>query len=370
MSKKKDTDMNFLAKLSNASRTNKIIAAFVAIAVIGAGYAVLRTQAAGFFAATEPESGTVTGNAQIVSDSGASNGKAVKFLAGTTTPPTTPPPTTPPPTTPPPTTPPPTTPPPSGGSSTTCPLPAYPNDSCTGVPVGTTLTTHNGDYTARAGEVVEGKRITGELRIDGNGVVIRKSEIYGDVKNYGTNSFTIEDSLLGPPSGCSGEAALGNNNYTARRIKLRGHGEGLRIEHGNNVAVYDSYIKLCDPGGDAHSDGIQGYIGGTNVRIEHNTIDQRPVPLARVTAPIFWSDDSGGGLQVINNMFAGGGYSIRIYHFGGSNHTFSGNKLVNGSWGFGPTDSDCGKINWSNNSLVDVDSNYNITRTVGALNCS
>lgn len=352
--------MSSATSFFRSSRMSILIAVVAGLAVILAGYFVLRSGAAGYFAAAELEKGTVSGNAQIVDDSGASSGKAVKFLAGS--------PTTPPPTTPPPTEPPTTPPPPSG--STTCPLPAYPNDSCTGVPAGTALTTINGDKTANAGEVIEGKRITGELRINGNGVVIRKSEIYGDVKNYGTYSFTIEDSTIGPPSGCSGEAALGNNNYTARRIKLRNHGEGFRIEHGNNVAIYDSYARLCDPGGDAHSDGIQGYIGGTNVRIEHNTIDQRPVPLARVTAPMFWSDDSGGGLQMINNMFAGGGYSIRVYHFGGAKHTFSGNKLVNNSWGFGPEDSDCDQINWTNNSLVDVDANYNVTRTVGALNCN
>lgn len=360
---KETTKMEATSKSFRASRANKLIAGIVALAVVTTGYLVLRSGAAGFFAATELENGTVSGNAQVVNDSTASNGKAIRFFAGSTT--------TPPPTTPPPTTPPPTTPPPSGGgSSTTCPLPAYPNAACTGVPAGVTLSTHNGDYTAQAGEVVEGKRITGELRIAGSGVVIRKSEIYGDVKNYGTQSYTMEDSTVGAPSGCNGEAAIGNNNYTLRRVELRGFGEGPRIEHGGNVFIYDSYFKLCDPGGDAHSDGMQGYIAGTNVRVEHNTFDQRPVPEARVTAPIFWSDDSGGGMQVINNMFAGGGYSIRIYHFGGSNHTFSGNKLVNNSWYFGPSDSDCGKISWTNNSLVDIDANYNVTRTVGSLSCN
>lgn len=317
------------------------LAALGLLIVTGAAYA------AGITAAFEAESGSATGT-QTIANAGASAGHYLKFGNGVVTPPPPPPP-----------------PPPS---SSTCPLPAYPNPNCTGVPSGTSLTTINGDYTAGAGEVIEGKRITGKLEISGSGVVVRKSEIYGEIKNYSTQSFTVEDSTIGPPSGCPGEAAIGNNNYTLRRVELRNFGEGPRVEHGGNVFIYDSFFKLCDPGGDAHSDGMQGYIAGGNVKVNHNTFDQRSVAEARVTAPIFWSDDSAGGMEYTNNLVAGGGYTIRIHS--GSGHTVTGNKIVNNSWYFGPVSSNCDGINWNSNQLVQIDSNYEVTSVVSALNCA
>ena len=366
---------NFL----QTSRTNKLIAAVVAVAVVATGYFVLRSGAAGFFAATELENGTLSGNAQIVSDSGASGGKAVRFFAGSsTTPPPAPPPTTPPPTTPPPTTPPPTPPPPTG--TTTCPLPKYPKASCTGVPAGTSLSPHNGDFTTSSNnQVIEGRRITGDVEIRHSGVIIRNSEIYGEVKNDADAAprFTVTDSTIGHPTSCSGQAAVGHTNYELTRVYIRGFNDGARIQnaHGSakpgsvaNVTIRDSYIKLCGVGPEAHSDGIQGYLAGGNATIHHNTIDQSSVPKEEWTAPIFWSDSSGNNLVFTDNMLKGGGYTIRIH--AGSGHTVTGNKVVNNSWNYGAVDSSCSVINWNNNSIVDIDSNYNITRTVNSLACS
>ena len=54
-----------------------------------------------------------------------------------------------------------TTPPPAG-DETACPLPAYPTAACTGVPAGTTLTTHHGGLVVTTpGQVIDGLRITG-----------------------------------------------------------------------------------------------------------------------------------------------------------------------------------------------------------------
>src|SRR6266498_1729593 len=74
---------NFLA----ASRTNKLIALLVILAVGVTGYWLVVTKAGGFFAATEPDSGTLTCNVQLVTDSTASGGKAIQFTAPVTPPP-------------------------------------------------------------------------------------------------------------------------------------------------------------------------------------------------------------------------------------------------------------------------------------------
>lgn len=258
-----------------------------------------------------------------------------------------------------------------GGATTSCPLPKYPSASCTGVPVGTSLTTHTGTFsTSSSNQVISGMRITGDVEINHSGVTIRNSEIHGHVKNFsGNGSFTIEDSLIGPPSGCFSDAAVGNNNYTVNRVHLRNFAEGFRVEDDGNVTVRNSFVKFCNPGVDNHADAIQGYLGGSNVIFEHNTVDMRDIPVAAdyVTAVIFWSDSSGNNVTFKDNLISGGSYSIRIHV--GSGHTVTGNRLINNTWLYGPVSSNCAAISWSDNSIVEIDSNYNITSTVSSQPC-
>ena len=290
----------------------------------------------------------------------------------TTPPPTTPttPPTssTPKPTVTPPTTPKPTTPstptstptaPPGGG------CPGYPNPACTGVPAGTSLTTIQGDLkVTKANEVVDGKRITGRLIIAANGVTVRNSEIYhgitGDPGGH-TYPYKVSDTTVGPPSGCDGGVAVGMSEYTATRVHIHNFGDGFR-DSGDNILIEESFIKLCSNPGD-HSDGVQGYKGGKNVVVRHTTIDQREAQ--SVTSPVFFADESAGA-KLENNLLAGGGYTVRLY---GTGYTFKGNKVVQGSWNFGPVASDCGGIDWADNQLVTIDSSYQLKSTVGTLSC-
>ena len=67
-------------------------ATLASIAVIMAGFAFVATYAGNLFAYADASSATgVTGGASIVNDAGAAGGKALKFAATTTTPPTNPP---------------------------------------------------------------------------------------------------------------------------------------------------------------------------------------------------------------------------------------------------------------------------------------
>lgn len=69
--------------------TSKTIAVAAALVVVGGGFFAVTSRASSYFASVTPTGGTVSGNAQIVSASGAIGGKAVQFGAGA---PVTPPP--------------------------------------------------------------------------------------------------------------------------------------------------------------------------------------------------------------------------------------------------------------------------------------
>jgi hypothetical protein len=242
------------------------------------------------------------------------------------------------------------------------------------VPAGTQLRTISGDVTASTpGQVIDGVLITGSVRITAANVVIRNSEIRGTVWNSGNESkaFTIEDSTIGPPSGCASNNAIGFANYTLRRVHIRNFSDGPRVS-GSNITVEDSFMLICSNSGD-HSDGIQGYGGGTNVTIRHNTIDQRPA--SSVTAAIFFADSSQAATVRDNLLMSGGGYTLRIHDDFTPDHgpwIITGNRIVNGAWAFGPvltTNTDCSTATWSDNSVVTIDGNYDVTGTVRTVSC-
>ena len=262
------------------------------------------------------------------------------------------------------TNPPPTSTPPPGG---------FPTASTTGVPAGTTLT-NDSDCTLENGTYVA-RRWNCLLNVTGNAVVIRNSELLAGIgSGPSTAAYTIEDSTIGPASGCNTDAALGHYNFTGRRIEIRNMADGVRSE-GPNILFEDSYMKLCQTAG-SHGDGLQGCdnppCGGlttqTNVVFRHNTVDQPCC--GGVTANVFWADNSSGGLRVENNLLIGGGFTIRVYHFGGAENVVTGNRVVNNSWNFGYGDNDCDTasnpnlMHWVDNDLVTVDSGYSVTGTV------
>jgi hypothetical protein len=65
----------------------------------------------------------------------------------------------------------------------------------------------------------------------------------------------------------------------------------------------------------------------------------------------------------------GGTYSIQVKNVSGR-AVVRDNRLVAGSWVYGPVEADCATIEWSGNTLVTIDEDYRITRTVGPLRCA
>ncbi|HSX34117.1 MAG TPA: DUF4082 domain-containing protein [Candidatus Saccharimonadales bacterium] len=275
----------------------------------------------------------------------------------------------------------PTTPtPPTTPSTSTCPLPKYPTPACAGYRNGASLQTVSGDLLVTTpNQVIENKRVSGNIDIRTSGVIIRNTEVTGAVINDNTSNhyaFTIEDSTVGPASGCSsfGNGGIGISDYTARRVVVRNFPDGFRVA-GGNITIQDSYAQLCSANVNDHSDGIQAYgaAGGKNITIQHNTIDQTKVTNGAATAPIFLPNEdrqgnAGASINVIDNLLAGGGYTLRAYGLDFPNIT--GNKIVDGSWGYGPLDITCNTIGgWSGNAVVKADlSSGTVLSQVRALN--
>jgi hypothetical protein len=250
----------------------------------------------------------------------------------------------------------------------------WPTPETTGVPAGTALT-GDAPCTLTGGTWVA-KRWTCRVEVSAPGVVIRNSELLAGIQVNGAGSFLLEDSTVGPASGCVSGEAMRDRRFTARRVEVRNFTDGARSE-GPNVVVEDSYFLLRECSSADHGDGLQGcqapHCSGTepntNVRFIHNTVDQPSGEvLDGITANIFWSDGSHDGLVVQDNLLAGGAGTIRL--LAGGNHVVTGNRIVDGSWHYWPQDiSSCSTTRWEDNRLVTIDEGYSVASVGAVLPC-
>ncbi|RSM73229.1 hypothetical protein DMB66_04200 [Actinoplanes sp. ATCC 53533] len=230
--------------------------------------------------------------------------------------------------------------------------------------------TKDGDLTiTKAGTVVEDQLVTGSIYVKAPDVTIRNTRVYGTIDNFIGNRvyghLLIEDTEVVNPPGQefskNGQYAFGVADYTCRRCKVINRMEGWRVGAADYagagpVLIEDSFAQLAVPPGmcesaDPHGDGIQGY-GGPTVTIRHNTIDQRLDDCP--TAPIFIPDQGNDGATVQDNLLAGGGYTLRLT--GGKFPAVTGNKIVQGSFGYGPLEVTCSLIaQWKGNATVTYD---------------
>jgi hypothetical protein len=266
-----------------------------------------------------------------------------------------------------------------------CARPRYPPPACTGVPAGwKPKKTVNGDLTVTtAGAVISDHLVTGSILIKADNVTISKTRVYGAVDNFHGNKVyghtTIKDTEVVNPPGqeysSNDQYAFGVADYTCLRCKVINRMEGWRVgasdySGSGSVLIQDSFAQLAVPPGmcessDPHGDGIQAY-GGPTVTIKHNTIDQRKDECP--TAPIFIPDQGNAGATVQDNLIAGGGYALRLT--GGDFPAVTGNKVVQGSFGYGPVELSCGKIGtFSGNATVTYDwASGKVTGQVKAIN--
>lgn len=291
-----------LKRFTKTSRTNKVIAIVVVLAVIGASI-LLVTRAGGFFAATETENGTRSGNVQLISDSSASGGKAVQFTA-----PATPPPPT----------------------SRSCPaFPSFPDASCTGVTPGVSLTIVNGDQTYGSsfnGQTISGKDFRGLVRVTGANITFKDCIFRGravtanarvvDTEDS-TGTITFQDIEVAPSNPAATLDGMGLKNTNVYRAHVRGGVDGIKTF--GNVIVEDSYIHdmnwfASDPnqgGGETHNDGVQSWAGLANTTVRHNRIDMSTTKNANAA----WQNSSPNSLAEYNYL-DGGGCTLNFSHAG------------------------------------------------------
>ena len=222
------------------------------------------------------------------------------------------------------------------------------------------------------GAVLDGVHIDGDLVVAADNVVIKNSQIDGTLINEVGNShfsFTVRDTTVGPERGCITAPGIGESDFTASRVLVRGHDDGFRIS-GDNVRVEDSYARLCANAG-SHADGIQSYCPKekcTGLVFDHNTIDARNVD---ATFMINLNDPNVGGVEVSDNLLAGGGFTIVTEWRAGPSWLISNNYVVDGTWAYGPASAEntCSSQDWSGNFIVTIDADYNVTSKLKQLPC-
>ncbi|MGH7196746.1 MAG: hypothetical protein ACREGJ_03190 [Candidatus Saccharimonadales bacterium] len=342
-----------LGALLKPTRTNLIIAVSVAAIVLVAGYFLMQTNAAGFFVAHEVEQGSLSGNANIISDSGASNGKAVQFTAPAAPPPPPPPP------------------PPSGGSGcltkpSGC---GYPDATNTGVPAGTKLTPSGGLTLKTPGQVISNLDVLGDVAVYAANVTIKNSRITNNgntvaaIRLYDGASVTIEDSEV---DGKTAKVAIGYGNFTLRRVNMRGGVDAVRAD--GNVTIVDSYIHDLERIPDSHNDILQT-IQGSNITVKHNTL------FAFKDTPGSWPSSgdpmnaiyqfgnfigNSSNILVENNLVNGGNYSFNAnwLNVDAGKSSVSGIRIINNKFGrdfrYGPAASMSHGIQFTGNVYVDT----------------
>jgi hypothetical protein len=213
--------------------------------------------------------------------------------------------------------------PPSGSH---CPLPAYPDASCTGVPAGTNLTPYTGpSEITTPGTVIDGVTM-GCIEVLAPGVVIRNSKISCDDpgpdavtspdRAYTGKPLTIEDSEIDCQN--LGGTALGDTNILAERLDIHGCENGLDVDA--NLTLQDSYIHDLFNSAESHTDGIQMAIGhyvdgqvvqgAIGVSILHNTIYSIGVDGSFGTSAIISGPGGDTNILIKDNLLGGGGYTL------------------------------------------------------------
>lgn len=261
--------------------TNKVVAVLVALIVAVSGYWLVSGHAAGFFAAVEADSGTLSGNAALVSDANASGGKAVQFNAPST---------------------PPggggggggggTTPPPPSTRPDPFPASMKPDASNTGLLDPTVLTVVNGDQvfgTSYNGQTVSNKDFHGYVKVTGSNITFKNCIFRGgtpsgnnallDLQNDGNpgTGNVVEDSEFVPTKPNATIDGIWAQNATIVRVNV--HGSTDAIKASSNTTIRDSYLHDLqwynyDPNTSdgTHNDTVQ-ILDGTNIRVVHNNMN-------------------------------------------------------------------------------------------------
>jgi hypothetical protein len=271
------------------------------------------------------------------------------------------------------------------------PFTGFPTPDKVGTPPGwAPQTVHQGDLDiTEPNTTVQDVEVLGSINVLADGAVIERARVHGRIWNqfwvdgvFRQSSMTIEDSVIGDPQRnleSTADGAVGPGRYTIRRSEVYGL-DGFRVSAPrggapDDVWIQDNYFRAtqaaCAEG--FHLDGVQGYFGGQDVVILHNTLDVR-APCG-VNSALFFADSSQSAI-VLDNLLIGDGYNLRIHDDSTPDvgpWIIGRNRLV--STGFGPsltTNTECrnpSTMLWADNRVATIDANYDITGTGAEIPC-
>jgi hypothetical protein len=257
----------------------------------------------------------------------------------------------------------------------------FPNPSTTGVPAGwTPAQTRTTELKiTQPGAVVQDILLqNANIVVAAPNVTIRRVKMQGGWINNNqgstcSNGLTIEDTTIEPAPGqdstTESEGVISYGGYTARRVKIWRRSEGFRVSGKPDcgaVRIEDSFAKIVIPSGrcDLHADGIQGYYGNS-LSVKNTTIDFNEARCG--TAPFFIPKDQGNTDATVDGLLVmGGGYPFRQ----GVPGSVRGLRIVDKSWGYGPINVLCSALSSWEASIVNIDANYQVTKTVRAQPCN
>jgi hypothetical protein len=113
------------------------------------------------------------------------------------------------------------------------------------------------------------------------------------------------------------------SGWTARRVHFSGGADCAQL--GSHILIEDSFCEI--PAGrdvgDAHVDGFEDTLGPTDMVVRHNTI-RNPYPQ---TSAILMPDSD--RVTIVDNLLAGGGWTVYCPRAAGATAIFSGNRISN-----------------------------------------
>jgi hypothetical protein len=234
-----------------------------------------------------------------------------------------------------------TTKPPGGGGSTGGPRTSgKPDASSTGVRPGVSLTVVNGDQTfSTDNQVISGRDFRGFVKVSGKNVRFvncifrgRATSSNNALLDTGKGTGTVvEDSEFVPSNPSATLIDIDANNVSIYRANIHGSVDG--VQTGSNVLIQDSYIHdmswfASDPnqgGGPTHNDGVQGFLGDSNVVLRHNNIDMSTTKDGNAAF-----QNSAKNSRVEDNWLDGGGCTLNFNHV---NAPLGGIAVVNNRFG-------------------------------------
>jgi hypothetical protein len=244
----------------------------------------------------------------------------------------------------------PTTPPATAAPAPSAPSPGgFPSAADTG-PTTTNLAASGSKTITQNGAVVENLRINGTLTIQANDVTIRNVLIENTdtypIRATEASNLLVEDTEI--DGNGEGNVAVYGGSYTLRRVDIHDTLDGPRIE-GDNVLIEDSFIHDLHRVPDGHHDIIQ-IRNGNNIQIRNNTLTAFN---ARTNDPMNAAIQIGGlngplsGLVVENNYMDGGNFTVNAAKNGSSLAVFRNNTLGDNAR-YGPLSSG-GALQWVGN---------------------